>query len=716
MKLTDKLRLQIAKAFDPRRVDARNLSFFSTWYPPNEPQPDQPALTETDLRNPVIFRCIDVPGADAASVPLQLRRWTNRDKGEFEVEADPAHALRHVFDHVNDAETPTIFWQQFFADLRVEGNAFIAPVVVGGVPIELRRLPPGEVFIAPDPSKKKVIGGYIWDPTGMGRGPVIPADQIWHTRLRNPMSNSRGMGLLSRLRWYIRLEDVQDDWNWNRYKQGFPTQVIVAYRGKFQPGDRERLEEDLNSKYSGPQGKRYMVVEGDTLGNQQFDFKDFPRPTNDEIGYIEEKKDKRNVYAMTFGVTPSKLGDYSESHLANAEQQTADYWRDTIKNGLHAVAAESLNSNFMPKFWPQDPDLFWAYDYSHVDALQMSAATKSEIAERNVRNGIWTPNEAREYQGREKDPDPAMDRHYVNGILLGERAPNLVPPVIRSVEDATKVVSLEVARLKTKLQKSGELLNLDDERERFKAKVRAKIRRMVEQAADEFLDLSGVAIAFNVETPAVIEMIGQRVMMVTEAVVTNTNEMIRAAIADAYSEGLTGLDLRARIEQAFEERREDWQLKRIADTEIHAAQEGAGYQAAHQAQIEMKRWLTARDSKVRGLDPREDADHDGIEAAGAIPLDSPFQDPRNHDSMMYPGDNGMGALPRSTVNCRCSWIADFSGKFEIDLDAAWYRKNATRDKFTTDMERTIAAFLRQMESRALAEFDRQQEAPNAAQP
>src|SRR3972149_1160499 len=149
-----------------------------------------------------------------------------------------------------------------------------------------------------------------------------------------------------------------------------------------------------------------MVIEGTSLGEQQFDIKDFPRPAADETGYMVERKDRRAVYGMTFGVTPAKLMDFSDSFRATGIEQGRDYWQDTIINAMHALAIESLNSTFLPKFFPQETGLFFRYDYSKVPALQQSAKEKAFIAVQNVNAGIISPNEARELLGWNGGPGP----------------------------------------------------------------------------------------------------------------------------------------------------------------------------------------------------------------------------------------------------------------------------------------------------------------------
>jgi len=94
------------------------------------------------------------------------------------------------------------------------------------------------------------------------------------------------------------------------------------------------------------------------------------------------------------------------------------------------------------------------------------------------------------------------------------------------------------------------------------------------------------------------------------------------------------------------------QAARIVRTEITRAA-NAGTQAASQTFPfeQTKEWLSAHDSRVRGLDPKDHASHIGLDGI-VVDYNGFFVDPRNGDRLRFPGDPMASAA--STINCRCS--------------------------------------------------------------
>jgi hypothetical protein len=262
------------------------------------------------------------------------------------------------------------------------------------------------------------------------------------------------------------------------------------------------------------------------------------------------------------------------------------------------------------------------------------------------------------------------------------------------------------------------LLDLEEEAATFRRLVQAKLRVMIARAGQQHLDLAGISATFDVDAPEVLQFMQDMLVQLSEAVVNNTDEMVRARIAEGYEEQLGPADMRERLQTAFEERREDWQLDRIARTESHHAQEGAGWEASRQAGVEFKRWLTVRDHRVRGLEPEDQADHAGMEDLGPVPLEAAFVDPRSGAQLMYPGDRSGAVSGADTINCRCSWIADQShldrelqaahGRRKAPtLDEVWWAKARRRDDMELELRRLIKKQLLDMERRALRAFTEQ---------
>jgi len=184
--------------------------------------------------------------------------------------------------------------------------------------------------------------------------------------------------------------------------------------------------------------------------------------------------------------------------------------------------------------------------------------------------------------------------------------------------------------------------------------------------------------------------------------------MIRKAIAEAVNAGTPVASMRESIQAAFAERRADWQLDRIARTETHQAQEAGGWLAAKQNQIEFKRWVSSRDGKVRGNDPDDEADHVTLDLLPRWPMNEPWIDPRNQGRLLFPGDSSAPAA--CVINCRCTWISDFShlkNWTPPEPEYVWLRKAARQRDFQKVLRGFFNKQIQGMEERALAVFDAQ---------
>lgn len=753
------VRVLHSKELNPRAIEAANPPNLNYTHKANEPSPDQRDLEQVETYHDVVWRCIQTKAEDAAGgAVLRLYNGTVRDPGDEITD----HALLELLDKPAPDIGGKEFLQSLYADIDATGDTFWYLYGNGRPPVGLSRFRPCEITVLPDPTGKRNIGGYYWnthDGSGLlgvqGKGERgIPWEKMLHMKQRNPRTSLRGLGALHRLRMRIEIDRVMQEWNWNRYSTGIPTEYLIFFRGQLGEDERREAEQRLRAKFGGPGGDPFMLLEGDGEGNALWDVKQFPRPSEDELAFLDSEQ--RLVYAIgrAFNVPPNKLMDYEQStRIANADAMERTYWEDSIM-ALHSIFLDAMNSRYLPAWFPGEK-LHLAYDYSNVRALQQSAVELATVDTNYVREGILTRNEVRIARGYDPLPIPEMDEPLVNGRKLGSNpdpfagllgmgmgggeGPGKRPPSEDDQEQddettppgdddedleeerARRLWMAALAKLRERKKQDDSspllltepLLDLEEEAETFARLVRAKLRIMVARAGQQHLDLSGISASFNVDDPEVLRFMEDMLVELTEAVVTNTNEMVRARMAEAYAEQLGVTELRERLQSAFKERREDWQLDRIARTESHQATEGAGFQASRQSGVEFKRWLSSRDSRVRGLDPKDQADHQAMEELGPVPLDAPFVDQRSGAQLMFPGDRRGAVTGADTINCRCSWIADHS-HLELStragiakaptFDEVWRAKASRRDDMEIEIRRLIRKQILDMERRALRAF------------
>lgn len=134
---------------------------------------------------------------------------------------------------------------------------------------------------------------------------------------------------------------------------------------------------------------------------------------------------------------------------------------------------------------------------------------------------------------------------------------------------------------------------------------------------------------------------------ITFEVTTTTRNKMVEVLQEAIREGL-GIDETVKRLESIPLN----QAARIVRTEINrAANVGAKAQSETFGYEQMKEWISAHDTRVRGFDPKDHASHIDLDGQ-KINEDDLFQDSRNGDLLEFPGDPRASAA--STINCRCS--------------------------------------------------------------
>lgn len=703
---------------------------------PTSPAPDAQTLAMTEMVSAIVGRCVNVISEDAAHVPLRLFDVTTPNK-PIEVYDHPAILL---WRHINRVDSPVVYIEQLFADLVVHGNHFSwLDLDPAGVPMSMMRISPEQVKVVPDPVK--IISGYTWKSRD-GTENFYPDTQILHVRTRTPDMNFRGTGLLERARDQIRFERYLRNWKEFQIKNGIPTSMVVKVKRLFgNEAEFKRFQYETTEKLRGVEnsGKPWFVKAEDV------DVDVIPRPTEDEVAFINSLTYTRGEFAMLFGVPPSRLSDYSESFRSTSTEQTLQYWQDTIMS-WHRLFLDYLNSTFIPRWFPNDvdsrtmmPRIQFAFDYSQVRALARSMRDMATVQEIMIRNAMRTPAKATIAMGDPMPDDPAADQLYMNGGKLGEDPlagfgigggdgeddeedqPDSQPTGGENVpDDGEESDTGEEGRGGGGLGPGGsgslrpsiravpkDVVNAKLEAEILRKKVDKLIAEMVRRAAEEEIELSGILGSFDKADPRVLEMVRTQAVKLSEAVTATLSTEVRKALAVAIEQGYTPEQMRKALRGVFKVARADWRLDRIAKTESHNAHEGGGLEGLRQNGVKKKKWLT-------GPNPRNEfrADHEHMDGM-VREIDEPFEDPASGAQLMYPGDYAGAISGADIINCNCLKIADFSDVEDtgfyrnVDPQEARSRKERTRRKFEAAFKLVMRVFFKQMEARVIAELDRQ---------
>lgn len=252
------------------------------------------------------------------------------------------------------------------------------------------------------------------------------------------------------------------------------------------------------------------------------------------------------------------------------------------------------------------------------------------------------------------------------------RAEPLELAVMRDVANVISAAASDaLAELRRQSVPSAHLADVVPEPEHFKmqlvkvaerhmpAMVRSGWQFGVDQMSEAYskrfaLPSTLVNIAFDLLVPGVADYIAERPYLYAALVAQTVVDDMRDQINEGVQQGETIDQIAQRIE-TYENVGSMQRAKVTARTEVISAMNKGAIESYKASRVvPLKRWLTARDDRVRGLKPRDAFNH--VEADGqTVPLDAHFD--VSGEQLLYPGDPA--GSPGNIIQCRCTVIPVF---------------------------------------------------------
>jgi uncharacterized protein with gpF-like domain len=139
----------------------------------------------------------------------------------------------------------------------------------------------------------------------------------------------------------------------------------------------------------------------------------------------------------------------------------------------------------------------------------------------------------------------------------------------------------------------------------------------------------------------------------TDKILFKTSETTKNLLLSIISQGIeAGWSVDKMVQELSDFPGLKYQAERIVRTEVGRASNIGIIESGKSFKFEqMKEWISIRDTRTRGFDPKDHANHLAMNGQ-RVDFDQPFIDPRNLDLLMQPGDPS--AKAESTINCRCT--------------------------------------------------------------
>jgi SPP1 gp7 family putative phage head morphogenesis protein len=157
-----------------------------------------------------------------------------------------------------------------------------------------------------------------------------------------------------------------------------------------------------------------------------------------------------------------------------------------------------------------------------------------------------------------------------------------------------------------------------------------------QNAAIDALRKQGVTVARKPLIKQIEEQIRERAFVASARTLDRVTGNIQDALAQGYADGLGTDDIAALLREQFEDMA-DYELHRVARTEIHGAQSDAAHETIRE-NAQYKQWISASDDRTRDTH---------ADLSGEIAR----MDVAYSNGLMYPGDTS--GPEEEFINCRC---------------------------------------------------------------
>lgn len=177
------------------------------------------------------------------------------------------------------------------------------------------------------------------------------------------------------------------------------------------------------------------------------------------------------------------------------------------------------------------------------------------------------------------------------------------------------------------------------------------------------LQKQGMSVGFNKISERIVDNITNQTFEASARTLNRLRGNLMDNILEAYKQGL-GIDETVELIRYNFVNIKEYELVRIARTEINSNQNLAAHQSMRELGVEYKRWITAQDERVRD-GTTSTADHVSMHGQ-IVPIDEPFS-----NGLYHPGDRS-GDISE-WINCRCTEIPYIipSG-FQVPTGLTWF--------------------------------------------
>jgi len=341
----------------------------------------------------VAYRCGTILSDDIASMPLQQFRKMGRNIEQ--VSPDPGKRNMAYLLEVspNRWQTPFIFKKMWIESLVWFGNAYIW-------------MPPGpyrELFLL-DPAKTTPGFDEAGNLLYQVRFPNGSEDLIPWVEINHLMINSKngliGRSILTHARETIGRQQGAHKTQDQIFTNGLTSAAVMKMAGKLTNEAKQRIKMEYQAVMVGERNAGGLAVLDELV--EKFDVLTI-KPVDAQ--FLETLNATDAQIANFFGIPLYKINAGKQSYESN-EQQNMDYLRTTLNPYL-----VQIEQGARLKWLPMKEQGETYFRFNRDSLLQTDAKTRTEVLEKMVFMGAFTPNQV--LQIVDQSPYDGGDVHYV---------------------------------------------------------------------------------------------------------------------------------------------------------------------------------------------------------------------------------------------------------------------------------------------------------------
>ena len=373
---------------------------------------------QTALNFTSVFAAVNVIATDIASLPYSTFRRTGLESRQPALDVCANRLLNEA---PNEEQNAFRFRQALMGHVLLWGNGYAEIVRNGrGQPISLYPLNPalvqprrddwtGRLYYLLSDTQKRILPENMLHIAGLGFDGLVGYSVIHMAR------QDVGLGMAA--------TEFGASFFGNHAQPG----GVLKTPRKLSPTARQNLRESIYQVHQGAKSAHHLMILEEGM-----DWNATTMPL-DDAQFLATRSFQRVEMAAIFRLPPHKIGDYSQSHLANVEESNRDYTDTTLLGWSLAWESESDEKLLFQS--ERDEGIFWHHSFARLNRANTAARTSYYQVMRNM--GAMSADDIRVSEGMnplgtDKGGDLYLVQSQYTSLKKAGQDPTDPPPSPRS--------------------------------------------------------------------------------------------------------------------------------------------------------------------------------------------------------------------------------------------------------------------------------------------